>query len=820
MTKRAFNDSPLLGPEGSRIADLLGLGRVREAVDAAKDFAKKSPGLASDELLVRAYTARIGQLRADGLDRDARSLCDLVERRVPSAREQMAALREEGDLVADGFRGLLAALDTAEGDERKRFVTLLARKLTDPGILATSPALAAGHPLRVEAEVVRDVFAAVTRGPLPDGAMAALDVVSRSSPLAPWKLLIRAIDALYRNDSESVRRNVAALPLESAVAPLGPLLLRLSGSADAAPPMPAPIAALGERLTAGRATLRTSLDELEDALKSEDEPRVARVAERILAGLPPSATGARNRFLLSLVSRWIHADFSPEGLFGTLIRSRSKPDSLRYVALAMEHVDWRMAIGVWEDYLEARSSHAPAPTGAEMAAVRLRMATLVPPDKDDLLGDLGYLDDDLDDDSDDDRDCRCPDCLREAKRERKVPGFFDREALLEKAVAADGSQKSFRALLSHQRSQESKATAETATRWLEAWPGDSEPLVYLVEEAERRRDWKAALALLDRAEAEKHLAPELRGRRFFVLVGQAEDRIRKGQTAAAVAGLILAEKESQAAESELGSYLVALNWAAFQAGKKTDLAATATAAERLEAEVKNPAFAWILEASAAAFLKAKPAIAARTFSPAQALASLARAQRLLPRLSRPLTVADDIVQAAGKHLPRATSDELLTVCAGPAANAWPQLAYAATTLGLAPDGPLIARFLVARARALTTRGDVDAVVRTVQLLRAAQALAGATHDSEALRDVSVAVKLLRRKPMARIALDVFGHWGEDLPDAATIQEILAAERFFPGIHDSPPSPAKAKGRKPGRPPARKRPKSPWSNIPFDFGEDR
>ncbi|MBI5628521.1 MAG: hypothetical protein HY953_06345, partial [Candidatus Rokubacteria bacterium] len=165
-------------------------------------------------------------------------------------------------------------------------------------------------------------------------------------------------------------------------------------------------------------------------------------------------------------------------------------------------------------------------------------------------------------------------------------------------------------------------------------------------------------------------------------------------------------------------------------------------------------------------------------------------------------------------------DELLAVCVGSAAEAWPRLAYAATTLGLASDGPLIVRFLVARARALTTRGDVDAVNRAIPLLGSAQALAATTHDTEALQAVSLAVSLVRRVQTGRVALLALGHWGEDLPSPATIVEILAGERLLPGLFDSPLRPAKSKDRKPPRPPARKRPKSPWTNIPFDFGEDR
>ena len=815
MANRDSRGSPVLVPEASRIADLLDQGRVREAVDAAKDLAKKTPGPATDELLVRSYTARIGQLRADGLDRDARSLCDLVERRVPAARDQMVALRAEGDLMADGFRGLLAALDAAEGEERKRLSGVLARKVTDPGILAESPALAADHRLRLEAEAVRDAFAAVTRGPLPDGAMASLDVVSRSSPLAPWKLLIRAVDALYRGETESVRRNVAALPAESAVAPLGPLLLRLSGGAEAAPPLPTPIAAFGERLTGGRATLRASLEELENALKNEHEPRAARAAERILSALPPSARGTRNRFLVTLVSRWIEAGLSPEALSGDLIRGRSKPESLRYLALALERFNWRAAVEGWEAFVEARQSLPPKASGAEIAAIRRHMAALIPTDEDDLLDDLDAFEDDFED-----LECDCPDCRREASRKRMKPKVFDREALLEKAVTADGSQRSFQALFSHQLSQESKAAAETATRWHSAWPGDSEPLVFLVEEAEKRRDWKAALTLLERADAGKHLAPELRGRRFFVLVGQVEDRIRKGQAAAALAGLILAEKEPQSADGDLGLYLIALEWALALAGKKPDPTGTAAAAERLDAAAKNPAFAWVLRASAAGHIKREPDIAAPAFSPVEALDSLVRTQRLLPRLSRGLRVADEIVIAAEKALPRASPDELLAVCAGPAAAAWPRVAYAATTLGLALDGPLLAPFLVARARALTTRTDAGPAERTVRLLRAAQALAGTAHDSEALRAVSAAVNLLRIKLSVFEAIPVLGHWGEHLPDAATIREVIAAGRLLPGYLDSPARPAKTTARKPPRRPARRRPKSPWKNIPFDFGEDR
>ena len=81
--------------------------------------------------------------------------------------------------------------------------------------------------------MVSELFSAVTSGPLPDGALERLDVISRHSPLAPWKLLVRAIDAYYRRDDAAVLANLSAIPPDSAPARLAPVLGCLAGSATA-----------------------------------------------------------------------------------------------------------------------------------------------------------------------------------------------------------------------------------------------------------------------------------------------------------------------------------------------------------------------------------------------------------------------------------------------------------------------------------------------------------------------------------------------------------------------------------------------------------
>ncbi len=788
--------------EATRIGELLEQGRIRDAVESAKEFAKRSPGPASDELLVESYSARIRQLQAEGLDRDARSLCDLVERRIPASRERMTALRNECDLLAQGFRGLLAALERGDGDERRRLLVLLARKLCDPGVLADSEALPEDHPLKLEARAVRAVFTAATSGPLPDEAMATLDFVSRSSPLAPWKLLIRAIDGFYRGDPESVRRNVAALSAGSAVTPLGALLLAASG-ADPQKPLSVPVAALAEKLSSGRGTLRESLEELERGLEKRDQHRASRFAERVLAALPAGAGSVRQRFRATLVARWVRAGFPPEALPGEVSPGRAnRLDTIRYLALAMEQKDWTQAVGGWDIYLELRSLSGP-PTGKETAAVLLHMASLFPPSEDDVASALGV---------------HCPECLRQEIRDGTLPAFFDREALLARAVAADGSRRGFLALFSFQSGLDEKVAAETAARWHAARPGDPEPLVFLVEEAMRRKGWKRALSLLERAEEEKHLGPELRGKRFSVLVGQLEMQIQKGQCAGARASLVLARKEPQASESELGAYLAALEWALCQSGRKPEPTATLEAAKRLAARAHNPAFVWILMASAGELLKRSPLLPATILTPRESFAALVRTQRLVPRLDRPLKVPGEVLWSAEGHLDGASPDDLLALCEGGGAMAWPREAFAATTRGIASDGPLLARFLGARARALTTRNDAGPPGRVLEILRAALALAGTNHDTEGLGSVSTALRHVRATPGGRKALSALGVFGEDLPDAEAIRAVVAKERLLPAILDSPKLPRKVRPTKPPGRPAKKKPESQREELSFDFGD--
>ncbi|HSX77586.1 MAG TPA: hypothetical protein VLQ80_03290, partial [Candidatus Saccharimonadia bacterium] len=61
-----------------RIESLIASGKNRDAVEAAKQYLKHTPGPEAEALAVKAYTARIEALQASGMHREAQALGALV----------------------------------------------------------------------------------------------------------------------------------------------------------------------------------------------------------------------------------------------------------------------------------------------------------------------------------------------------------------------------------------------------------------------------------------------------------------------------------------------------------------------------------------------------------------------------------------------------------------------------------------------------------------------------------------------------------------------------------------------------------------------
>src|SRR5215510_14940568 len=370
-----------------RIESLIASRKSRDAVEAAKQYLKHTPGPEAEALAVKAYAARIKALQASGLHREAQAIGALVRERFPAHQTQVAVLMRQSEVSTGNFDTLLAELATADASRRRELEVILTRGLTDPAVLAGSPMLPADHPLKCMARAVSDVLTAVTTGPLPAGAFATLDDIPRHSLLAPWKLLIRTLDAFYRHADASVLANLSGIPADSGPARLVPVLRRLVGE-NGLPAERSPIVTtLIEQVSGHRTVARTQLSQLSQALAAHDERKALAAVRTLLPLFQAAPTALRRTFLVSVLQQWHRQGLPPDPLMRLLPSGKHDPDMLRLLALTLERGEWDTALAMWDGYLTAATGLLPT-TGPEIARVLLHMANLFPADPEDVLDTL------------------------------------------------------------------------------------------------------------------------------------------------------------------------------------------------------------------------------------------------------------------------------------------------------------------------------------------------------------------------------------------------------------------------------------------------
>ena len=385
---------PLTSPEEARarVESLIASGKTREALDLAKQWSKEARSAEAEALVIAAYEARIAAMLAQGLHDEATALAALVGERFPAHRQRIAPLVSQSKAIAAGDLGaLLAELAAAAPPRRREIEAILTRELRDPRLLADADALAADDPLRRAAGAVSELFAAATSGPLAAGALAALDQIPRHSPLAPWKLLIRAIDAYYRRADGAALANLDAIPPHAAPARLVPVLRHLIGE-PGAPDQRSPAAsALIQAVSGGRMVLRHHLVRLVRALDAKDPRAAVAAVERIMPSFELDPPALKRLFTATVLQHWDRLNLNPKPLIETLRADRRDLDwqreTERLIALTLERAGaWAEALIFWDRYLTAaiRAGTLPA-TGRAPARVLLHMADLFPADRDEML---------------------------------------------------------------------------------------------------------------------------------------------------------------------------------------------------------------------------------------------------------------------------------------------------------------------------------------------------------------------------------------------------------------------------------------------------
>jgi len=791
---------PGLAEWRTRIEALLARGKSRDAVEAAKQYLKHTPGPDAEALAAKAYAARIEALQASGLHREAQALGALVRERFPAHQGQVAVLIRQSEVAAGNVDALLVELVTADAPRRRELEAILARGLTDPAVLAESPVLPADHPLKRMARAVSDALTAVTTGPLPAGALATLDDIPRHALLAPWKLLIRALDAFYRHADAAVLANLSGIPLDSGPGRLVPVLRRLMGENGLPEKRSLAVTTLIEHVSGHRSVVRTQISQLSQALATHDERKTLAAVRVLLPLFQATPAALRRTFLVSVLHHWHHQGFLPDNLVRLLPSGKQEPDILRLIALTLERSEWDTALQVWHSYLTtATTAGLLSATGPEVARVLLRMADLFPPDPEAVFDAL---------------EVESEQQLRRRIRTGQLASCFDRAALLERARVADPAPQVYRALVAHynQWGDPKRAEAE-AESWRRTHPHDLEPLLYLIRAAERRGAVRKALNLLAAAEALDRVHPEVRQSRFRLLLAGAERRIKEGKPALALEDLARLAHEPRASEGDHPAYLLALRWVAAQ--QHGDRAATVQLEQALTTAANPVLRGLILEAIGASLKVPLPPLPSGSSAPSETISGLARACDLFRALDRQLTVPAALLKRVESHLANASAAQLHALCAGGLWMGRPALTYHAAGRGLALNDPLHYRFLLARGQALCACHALDAQERAHTCLRAARELAGRTRDMEAVREASVALETLSDWDVFDAVLT--GALSPPTETALTQKEIAHIIERERQIRTTPQFPVTPTSRKPRRakPPRRRLPRGLLEEI-FSF----
>ncbi len=210
------------------IRSLAEAGNTRSALEQAKAWHAEKQTPDSEELLVDMYVYRIKSLLSKNMAREAEELSQIVESRFPKYAHKVQESEQTAAILSGHIDGLVAPLDSPDvaPEERNRIETLLKERLTDLEALANCNALSADHPLRTQARAISAAFNLVISRPVMEEDLRSLQI-PRRSPLAPWRMLIFAIAALYRHEDELCMRYMGAVEEGSVPARLKTVFLAL-----------------------------------------------------------------------------------------------------------------------------------------------------------------------------------------------------------------------------------------------------------------------------------------------------------------------------------------------------------------------------------------------------------------------------------------------------------------------------------------------------------------------------------------------------------------------------------------------------------------
>ncbi|MBT8367140.1 MAG: hypothetical protein KJP23_20805 [Deltaproteobacteria bacterium] len=795
--KAVRNDTNRLSPAKSpaapaksadEIKRLISKGKSKAAVSKAKLYHKSLGTVKSEMILVDAYVARIREMIAKGYIVEAKTLLELVEKRYNCPDNLLAELN--GMIaVSDGkVDDLVRTLDDPAISQEKRTAIekIIKTELVDLNLLARSQVISSAHPLKTGALAVTEAFAKVTSGFVQDGEIA-LPAISRRSPLAPWKMLIKALAFFYRHDDEACEKYLQAVDPESAPGRMVPLLrAMIAGKSNGNHAEKSSL--LVGKITGNRQQIQHALRMLDNALAGGNPRKLFKAARNAANICRKTCPELMDRLQQHISIRsWMlgmDADDVQRALGGPSLKNAY---FWRLHARAAEIKGNHLLAGALLEEFRKHALHEGwfAEKSNEIAVIYLYMAELVQryPAEDIEWLQSNFKREFRGFESDYDGQ---PESVLEALRKdnpNAVYMYFLYPARLYRlASEIDPAADTFRQWLEWTENHAShwKPSDAVAGAWHAAIPDDTRPLLYLMKSAEKRNALNKALGYLDKAERIDGLDPDVKRARLRLLTATAVRHLKQKKTHLAQKDLTAIEALPQSGEGDRPAFLVALkSVCAVIDGQKSQLS-------RLNDELIN-----LLESPVTAKVVMQGLLQACSLSdrqinlPAPTKAPL-RNEDLAIALARGCRLGDDmgipitIPLEYEKKLRNFFSTEdgshdtatIRVIAETALRNKHYELAYAAAGVGLVKQGAATARFLLLRARSLPT-WEIE---RKDDCLTAAIELARRERDLDLIDE---AIELRRNGNRMPFGFSLFNNMiGEDKPsmDAEELNDVLELEK--------------------------------------------
>jgi hypothetical protein len=540
MGKRGRKERDAKAPR-VRVEELLAKGDARGAVEAAKLLVREEPGPASELLAVRAYAERIKGLIAEGLGKEAAGIAAILRERFPAHLAPWTSLLEDARLAAGDFDWILLQLHAAPGEMRTALEERLLPWITDPAALARSSALHPADPLVSEARTVAGLFEIVTSRLASTDELAGLGDIRRRSPLAPWKLFLRALDAFHRQEDERARPNIAAIDLRSPAARAGAVLADLIEGRQK-PERSSVEARLIDLVSGGRAAIAAHVRNIEKAAMTDDRRTLRdelRALVRSFDKLSPYALEQARIALLAMCG----LQFAPEQIAALFHIPQYTPPMPRYAAMVMELGGAPVAYDIWVAYADELSAAGKLQPW-QAAEIYLHALSLADRDDDD-----DFFDDPFDHVFGDPFADPSDDPFEQA----------DPAEVIEKIIAARPAPAALARLTPFLDRLEGRELRRVLTAWRRADPGSPLPLIRLLGLAEKEAKYDDEMvSWIRQGDRLKILDPEYARLRLHLLFRRAERLLgtRKRDAAAALLKEIASRPDDLPGDT--GTYLLAL----------------------------------------------------------------------------------------------------------------------------------------------------------------------------------------------------------------------------------------------------------------------